>query len=112
MSPRASIALAAMPDLNQIIAFCTVATVLASAIAIFVTLRSVREQLWLQTFSEYTRRYNEIVKSLPSAARARDSAYDLSALDARERGEVLNAARSYINLCSERALSLLEEKDR
>jgi hypothetical protein len=34
------------------------ATVVVTGVGLLVTLKSVRDQLWLQMFSEYTRRYH------------------------------------------------------
>ena len=52
-------------------------------------------------FSEYTRRYHEIVRELPSESRDPDGTFDFDELESAERGDVLNAARGYVNLCSE-----------
>jgi hypothetical protein len=40
------------------------ATVAVTGGEVPFTLKGVREQLWLQMFSEYTRRYHEIVREL------------------------------------------------
>lgn len=47
---------------NEIIAGTGVASVLVAGVAVFYSLQGLRDQLWLQMFSEYTRRYAEIVK--------------------------------------------------
>jgi hypothetical protein len=72
-----------------------------TAAALFVTIQGMRNQLWLHTFSEYTRRYAEVVRDLPSDSRRPGSSFDLQALPADERDRVLNAARAYLNLTSE-----------
>jgi hypothetical protein len=77
------------------------ATVAVTGVGVLVTLKGVRDQLWLQMFSEYTRRYQEIVRELPSESRDPDGTFNFEQLDAREKGTVLNAARGYLNLCSE-----------
>lgn len=78
-----------------------VGSFLVGAAAVAVAIKGVRDQLWLQTFSEYTRRYAEIVKVLPSESRDPNGNFDVESLRAAERGVVENAARAYINLCSE-----------
>ena len=40
----------------------------------------MRDQLWLQTFSEYTRRYAEVVRDLPSDSRRPNSSFDINTL--------------------------------
>jgi hypothetical protein len=79
----------------------TVVTVILAGIGVYVTLRGIRDQLWLQTFAEYTRRYAEIVRELPSESRRPDGSFDLDTLATEDRGRVLNAARGYLNLTAE-----------
>jgi hypothetical protein len=86
---------------DQIIAVTGIATLLATGVVIFVTLKGVRDELWLQTFAEYTRRYLDYVRAIPSPARDPDSGFTLAGLDEEERERMLNAARMYVNLCSE-----------
>jgi hypothetical protein len=57
--------------------------------------------LWLVTFAEYTRRYSEITRTLPSEARRPEGDFDIEALSKAERGLLSNAVREYMNLCSE-----------
>lgn len=84
-----------------VIALTSLAGVLATLVGAMVAFRGVRDQLWLQTFSDYTRRYSEIVRELPSDARRPGSTFAFEALSEAEQGDVLNAARGYLNLCSE-----------
>jgi len=86
---------------REIVLVTTVATVVVAGVGLWITLRGIRDQLWLQTFQEYTRRYSEIVRDLPSDSRRPGSGFSLDALTAEERGRVLNAARAYLNLTSE-----------
>jgi hypothetical protein len=86
---------------EEIVAVATVVGVVVAIAAILVALRGVRDQLWLQTFSEYTRRYGEIVRELPSEARRPGGRFVFEDRDAEEQGHVLNTARAYLNLCSE-----------
>ncbi len=53
------------------IAVATLALILVTGLLAHVTLKGIREQLWLMTFSEYTRRYSEIMDLLPPDARGR-----------------------------------------
>jgi hypothetical protein len=86
---------------NQIIAVAGVATFVVTAVAILVELKGVRDQLWLHTYSEWTRRYLDYVCELPAAARNPDASFSLDQLDAEERDRLTNAVRMYVNLCSE-----------
>jgi hypothetical protein len=61
----------------------------------------VKDQLWLHTFSEYTRRFEDAICSLPSDARRPGSAFDPKRLMPGQRAEVENSLRKYFNLCSE-----------
>ena len=72
-----------------------------TALALYVTIRGMRDQLWLLTFSEYTRRYAEVVRDLPSEGRRPDSSFDIQVIGDAERGRILNSARAYLNLASE-----------
>jgi hypothetical protein len=87
--------------MDDVIAIATVVGVLVAAVALFVALKGVRDQMWLQTFAEYTRRYNEIVRELPAQSRRPGSDFSLATLNQNDRDRVVNAARSYLNLCSE-----------
>lgn len=51
--------------------------------------------------SEYTRRYADIVNTLPSASRDPDSGFSFEAVDAATQERLLQALRAYLNLCSE-----------
>lgn len=86
---------------EQVIAVAKVGAVLLAGLAIFMTLRGLRAQLWLVTFAEYTRRYSEIVEDLPSDSRRPGGGFRLAELAPEQRGRVLNTVRAYLNLCSE-----------
>ena len=66
-----------------------------------MSLRSVRDRLWLQTFSDYTSRYLDIVDRLPDEARDSDTALNPETLPAGERRRLMIGLRRYFNLCSE-----------
>src|SRR5262249_29557595 len=44
-----------MPSANLLIAISAIGTLIVTVVALILTLRRLRDQLWLQTFSEYTR---------------------------------------------------------
>ena len=69
------------------------ATAGVTAAGLYLTIRTIRDQLWLQTFAEYTRRYADVVRDLPSESRRPDSGFDIEKLAPEERNDVLNAAR-------------------
>lgn len=77
------------------------ATAGVTAAGLLMTMRGISDQLWLHTFAEYTRRYADVVRDLPSEGRRPGSAFDIEQLAPDERGRVLNAARAYLNLTSE-----------
>ena len=81
--------------------FAQLGVLAVTAVAIFISLRGLRDQLWLQTFSEYTRRYAEALDPLPAAARLHDGHWDLHEISAADHQALLAAARRYLNLCSE-----------
>jgi hypothetical protein len=87
--------------MTYVVAVASVAGVIVAILAVVFALRGVRDQLWLLTFSEYTRRYSEIVRELPSEARRPGGTFAFAELHPCEQGRVLNVARAYFNLCSE-----------
>lgn len=74
---------------------------IVAGVAIYVTLRGLRNQLWLQMLSEYTRRYSAIVADLPSSARQPGASFDASDLPSDQHDQLLNSVRAYLNLCAE-----------
>ena len=84
-----------------IIGYGGLAGVLIAAITVIVTLRGIRDQLWLSTFSEYTARYSKVMEDVPFEARDPHGTFDLESLPIQERERVLGAVRKYANLCSE-----------
>jgi hypothetical protein len=86
---------------TQWITVATVAAVLVSALAIVAGLKSVRDQLRVTIFLEYTKRYGKIMKDMPYEAREPGSGYRLASQPKDERYRVLAIFREYLNLCSE-----------
>lgn len=90
-----------MTESDWVAAVIGVATVSVSAFSVVKAIGGVRDQLWMQMFSEYTRRYSEIMEPIPFDARQSQGAYDLNILLVADRAAILNAMRRYFNLCSE-----------
>jgi hypothetical protein len=90
-----------MLSAQDITAGTGIVAVIAAAGAIWAGLRGVKNQLWLQMFGEYTRRYSEIVRDLPYESRRPKSGFDPAQLDGETRNRLENAVRAYLNLCSE-----------
>jgi hypothetical protein len=90
-------------DLAQLGAFAVGVAALA------VTFRGIRDQLWLQTFTEYTKRYSSIMEGLPFEARKPGGRFDPEDLDDDSTSAYLSVMRNYLNLCSEE-LYLFEKK--
>lgn len=81
--------------------FAQLGVLALTAIAVYVTLKGLRDQLWLQTFTEYTRRYNELMDELPEAARLAAPQWQEHQLTQGEGLALDRAFRRYMHLCSE-----------
>ena len=68
---------------------------------IYFGLRGVKMQIQATTFSDYTKRYSEIIDTLPFDARDRASKQRLDEFDQDSRQTIINTVRRYLNLCSE-----------
>jgi hypothetical protein len=79
----------------------SIAGVIATLLAIVFGFRGIRNQLWLSMFSEYAKRYAEIMDALPFEARHPGSGFDARALPDYQQKRFLSAIRNYLNLCSE-----------
>lgn len=73
--------------------------VLITVIALLFTVLSFKKQLQLNFFSEYTRRYHEIVLNFPISFNADD--FDYGSLTPEDRDKALRYVRAYFDLCSE-----------
>lgn len=82
-------------------AVLTGALVVATAWIAIATLRGVRAQMHVQTFTEYTRRYAEIAGSLPWDAASPDCSVEPAKMTEQEREQLLRTMRRYFNLCWE-----------
>ena len=85
----------------QWITVASLAAVVVSALAIVAGLRSVRDQLRVTIFLEYTKRYSEIMQHMPFEAREPGGLYRLASQSKEERHRVLSVFREYLNMCSE-----------
>ena len=90
-----------VPSSNLIVALASCALVIVTVAAIYWSLRGVRRDLWLRAFAEYTGRYAEIMRVLPSVSRDPQSSFSLDQLGPEERSCIENAIREYFNLASE-----------
>jgi hypothetical protein len=86
---------------TQWIVIASLAAVIVSALAIVAGLKSVRDQMRVTIFLEYTERYSKVMQNMPYMAREPGSDYQLSAQSEEERRRVLAVFREYLNLCSE-----------
>lgn len=81
-------------DFGHWIALAGVAT---AVIALWWQIRSLRKQLLIQTFSDYTKRYQDIVLHFPEEINQMD--FDLSSRG--DRSQVMRYMRAYYDLCFE-----------
>jgi hypothetical protein len=86
---------------TQWIAVASLAAVVVSALAIFTGLNSVRDQLRITVFLEYTKRYSKIMQHMPFEAREPGGHYRLASQSDAERFRILSVFREYLNMCSE-----------
>lgn len=61
--------------------------------------RGLKKQLSLSLFSEYTKRYQEIILNFPESVNQED--FDFNLLGKDERDKTLRYMRAYFDLCSE-----------
>ena len=85
----------------QWITVASLAAVVVSALAIVAGLKSVRDQLRMTIFLEYTKRYSKVMQHMPFEAREPGSHYRLASQSKDERHRILAAFREYLNMCSE-----------
>lgn len=72
-----------------------------SAVGLIVSLRRLRDQLRLQTFMEFTKRYVDVLDGLPRRALGPESAWNPETLTEDERIDLARAIRRWANLCSQ-----------
>jgi hypothetical protein len=81
--------------------FLETLVLVAAAVGVWVQLRGIQNQLWLQMFTEYTRRYSEVMAGIPFEASGIGAPAELSTLEEDQRKAVIGGMRRYFNLCSE-----------
>ena len=88
----------------------TVIAAIATVIAVFITINSLRtsidqfkEQLQLSVFTDYTKRYQEIMLNFPESIN--EDGFDFDSLDKNNekiiKEKTLRYMRAYFDLCSE-----------
>lgn len=70
-----------------------------AALGIFFEIRALRKQMWLQNFSDYTKRYQEIILHFPESIN--EQSFNLDGLDPEIRNKTMRYMRAYFDLCSE-----------
>ena len=85
----------------QWITVVSLAAVVVSALSIVAGLKSVRDQLRIAIFLEYTKRYSKVMQDMPFEARDPGGRYRLSSQPKDERYRILSVFREYLNMCSE-----------
>ena len=73
--------------------------VFITAVALWFTVRSFQKQLQLSFFSEYTRRYQEIILNFPESINKESFNYDSLSVEVKDK--TLRYMRAYFDLCSE-----------
>ncbi len=94
-------AYAPLMSAEVVVAVAELAAVVVGVGALWVTLGGIKNQLWILTFTEYTKRYSEAMTAMPAGVRRRENAVDIDALPEQERERLLACFRNYFNLCSE-----------
>lgn len=84
----------------QIIALIvsTIAMII-TGVALWFTISSFKKQLQLNFFSDYTKRYQEIILNFPDSIHDKD--FNLNELDELNRDRTIRYMRAYFDLCSE-----------
>ena len=75
------------------------ASALIAITALIYQINSFTKQLKLQNFTEYTRRYQEILLNLPENINSNN--FELEKLDKEKKEKTLRYLRAYYDLCSE-----------
>ncbi len=85
--------------IQAVMAVITAVGILIAVSANRNQLETFNDQLKLNFFADYTKRYQEIILNLPDNIYERD--FDLQKLDKTSRNNALKYLRAYFNLCSE-----------
>lgn len=83
--------------LDLLIGFGTLVLTVLGLLFVWTQICQVKEQLCLQHFADYTKRYQEIVLRFPESIN--EASFDLSRRD--DRDKVMRQMRAYVDLCYE-----------
>ena len=72
---------------------------IAAIVTVVITLMGLKKQMQLNFFSDYTKRYQEIILNFPESINQKD--FDFNILPKEERDKTLRYMRAYFDLCSE-----------
>ncbi|NVK43052.1 MAG: hypothetical protein HWE39_17545 [Oceanospirillaceae bacterium] len=86
-------------DVSDIAAVVSIIGVFITALALWFTVRSFKNQLQLSFFADYTKRYQEITLNFPESINEKDFSFD--DLSPEVRDKTLRYMRAYFDLCSE-----------
>jgi hypothetical protein len=86
------------------------AAVAVAAAAIWFSIRSLRNQIQVSTFLEYTKRYNKVMARLPYEARKPTGHFRVEELSSSQQQEFFSTYRDYLNICWEE--TWLSQNDR
>ena len=98
-----SVGVLALGDLSQsILLACNVVGTFTTAVLLIYTIRQLRamsSQNWILIYSDYTKRYAEIIKNFPENINEPDFAYNK--LGPEKRDKTMRMMRLYFDLCYE-----------
>lgn len=86
-------------DVSDIAAAVSIIGVFITALALWFTVRSFKNQLQLSFFADYTKRYQEITLNFPESINEKDFSFE--ELPPEVRDKTLRYMRAYFDLCSE-----------
>ncbi len=85
--------------MNTIAGVVSVLMLLLTTATVVITIRQFRKQLQLNFFSDYTKRYQQIILGFPEGIN--DKNFRISEQPADQRAHTLRHMRAYFDLCSE-----------
>jgi hypothetical protein len=86
-------------EISDIAAVVSIVGVIITALALWFTVRSFKDQLQLSFFADYTKRYQEITLNFPESINEKDFSFE--GLSPEVRDKTLRYMRAYFDLCSE-----------
>lgn len=82
--------------------------IIITLIGVIISIYQFREQQKLNLFSEYTKRYQEIMMKMPEICFQEE--FDYTKLDDKNKDQTIKAMRLYFDLCSEEYFLYLKNK--